>query len=195
MSAPATQAWISSKKTPRASSPKGNLSASTRMREKICDKGWHPLSRPQRPPQNAALIVLGGSKNSWSLADRNRFSRLHYPRYSETFFRYVTTVVKLASTATRCQKAIRKRNNIIIGRLTTGNRPHIVSDSWRFDTTADWHNHDVCSLAGMSFCRNPGTHGIPPDLAHTLCSCMVENERRNRHKNRRDSHQKDFFWQ
>ncbi len=33
------------------------------MREKICDQGWHPLSRPQRPPQNAALIVLGGSKN------------------------------------------------------------------------------------------------------------------------------------
>lgn len=26
----------------------------------------------------------------------------------------------------------------MIGRLTTESRPHIVSNSWRFDTTADW---------------------------------------------------------
>lgn len=63
---------------------------------------------------------------------------MHYPRSSETFFWYVTTIVKLSQTPRRRQNAIRKLNKIIIARLTTKNRPNILGDSWKFDTTADW---------------------------------------------------------
>lgn len=45
--------------------------------------------------------------------------------------------IQLPITSRR-QKAIQKLNIIIIARLTTENRPNIVSDLWRFDTTADW---------------------------------------------------------
>ncbi len=47
-------------------------------------------------------------------------------------------MVRFTPTPSRRQKAIRKLNNIIIARLTTNNRPNILSDTWRFDTTADW---------------------------------------------------------
>ncbi len=41
-------------------------------------------------------------------------------------------------TPSRRQKAIRKLNNIVIARLTTNKRPNILSNTWRFDTSADW---------------------------------------------------------
>ncbi len=72
------------------------------------------------------------------MADRNRFSRLHYLRCSETYFRFVTTVIKLSPTSSCHQRVLQKLNNIIISRFTTENRPHIISDLWRFNTTAAW---------------------------------------------------------
>ncbi len=47
-------------------------------------------------------------------------------------------VVMRTPTPSRRQKVIRKLNDIVIARLTTNRRPNILSDNWRFDTSADW---------------------------------------------------------
>lgn len=73
----------------------------------------------------------------WGIEHRERFAMLHYPRYNKTFFRKVTTVVKLATTAPKRTFAIQKLNNIIISRLQNP-RPSVQSDKWRHNTSQDW---------------------------------------------------------
>ena len=72
----------------------------------------------------------------WGVQQRDRFARPPYPRYSETFFRRVITVVKLAPTTSRRIIAIKKLNNIMINCLQN---PHasVFSDKWRFDSSQD----------------------------------------------------------
>ncbi len=81
---------------------------------------------------------LNRIKQIRSITDRNRFSRLYYPRSNETFFCFVKTVVMRTPTSSSRQKVIRKLNNIVIARLTTNRWPNILSDIWRFDTSTDW---------------------------------------------------------
>ena len=41
-------------------------------------------------------------------------------------------------TPSHCQKAIKKLNNIVITQLTRYRLPNIPSNSWRFNTFANW---------------------------------------------------------
>lgn len=106
--------------------------------KKSLRKGLAPYVKAAKATSKRHASCLNRIEQTWNIADRNRFSQLHYPRSSETFFRFVITVVMLTPTPSRCQKAIRKLNNIIIARLTTNRRANILSDTWRFDTAADW---------------------------------------------------------
>lgn len=47
-------------------------------------------------------------------------------------------MVRFTLTPSRCQKAIKKLNNIIIAWVTTNNWPNKLSNTWKFDITADW---------------------------------------------------------
>ncbi len=68
-------------------------------------------------------------KQIWSISDQNRFSQLHYPRSSETFFHFVTMVVMHTPTPSHYQNAIRKLNNIVIAQLMTNRWVNIISDT------------------------------------------------------------------
>ncbi len=135
-----------------------NLNAQSRIAIKVdelLNKDWdhHGISKEEKKTlcKGLGLYVKAGKamskrhasclkriEQTWSIADQNRFSRLHYPRSSESFFCFVTTVVMHTPTPSCRQKAIRKLNNIVIARVTTNRRPDILSDTWRFDTSADW---------------------------------------------------------
>ncbi len=77
-------------------------------------------------------------EQTWSIADQNKFSRLYYFKSSETFFHFMTMMVMHTLTPSRRQKAIKKLNNIIIARLMMYKRPNIPSNTWRFNTFANW---------------------------------------------------------
>ncbi len=62
---------------------------------------------------------------------------LRYPRSSETFFKRVITIVKLAPSLQGRARAIRKLNQCIYSRLINL-RPTVVADRWRHDTSQDW---------------------------------------------------------
>ena len=73
----------------------------------------------------------------WGVQHRDRCARLNYLCSSQTFYRKVITVVRLATTSLRYKMAIWKLNNIMINWLTNS-QPSIFPDKWRFDTSQDW---------------------------------------------------------
>lgn len=87
----------------------------------------------------------------WGIQQRDRFARLHYPRCSETFFRKVITIVKLAPTASSRTIAIQKLNNIMIMRLRNLHAS-FLSDKWRHDKSQNW---DVLGQNFESFSTDP----------------------------------------
>lgn len=75
---------------------------------------------------------------AWECINRKPWRDLRcYPCCSKTFFRKATTVVKLALTPHHRTNAIRRLNNIIVARLTN-QRPSIISNKWRHDTSLSW---------------------------------------------------------
>ncbi len=114
-----------------------HLEISQEEKKTLC-KGLWPYVKAGKASSKRCVSCLKRIEQTWSIADRNRFSRLHYPRSSETFFRFVTMVVMCTPTPSCRQKAIKKLNNIVVARLTTKRRPNILSDTWRFDTSANW---------------------------------------------------------
>ena len=85
----------------------------------------------------------------WGVQHRDRFAHLNYPHSSQTFYKKVITVVRLATTPSHCKIAIRKLNNIMINRLTNL-QPSVLPDKWRLDNSQDWEvlgdNFDSVSL-------------------------------------------------
>ena len=57
---------------------------------------------------------LAQISKAWGVQQQDRFARLHYPQYSETFFKRVITVVKRVPTMSYRIIAIKKLNNIMI---------------------------------------------------------------------------------
>lgn len=95
------------------------------------------MSRPQKLYQNATQIVLIESNKTGILPikiDLHNCITLGAGKY---FFCYMTTVFKLSLTLSRCQKAIKKLNNLVITQLTTSNWPNILSNTWKFNITTD----------------------------------------------------------
>lgn len=70
--------------------------------------GLAPYVKAAKATSKRRANCLVRIERTWSVADRNRFSRLHYPRSSETFFRYFTTVVKLAPNCQSSAKGDKK---------------------------------------------------------------------------------------
>lgn len=73
----------------------------------------------------------------WGIPYRDRFARLHYSQNSETFFRKVIIVLKMAPLSQSHINSIRKLNNIIVSCLTYP-RPSVINNRWRHDTSQDW---------------------------------------------------------
>ena len=67
---------------------------------------------------------------------RDRFVHLNYPRFSQTFYKRVITVLKLATTPLHHTITIQKLNNIIINCFQNP-RPSILPNKWQFDTSQD----------------------------------------------------------
>ncbi len=82
--------------------------------KKTLRKGLAPYVKAGKATSKRRASCLNRTEQTWSIADQNRFSRLHYPRSSETFFCFVTIVVMRTPTPSRRQKAIKKWNNIVI---------------------------------------------------------------------------------
>lgn len=79
---------------------------------------------------------LARRSNAWGLQQEERFARLYYPRYSETFFRKMITLFKHALIMLHRIIAIKNLNNIMFNCFQN---PHLIvlSDKWHFDYSQD----------------------------------------------------------
>lgn len=111
-------------------------SGSFRRWQRTCELGLAVMSSQGRQTWRGASPAFGISTSIG--AHRDHSTKFHWPRWSETFFKKVITVVRVANTASRRTKGIRELNNIIIAHLAN-HHPSILNDKWRHDISQDWH--------------------------------------------------------
>lgn len=102
-----------------------------------------PFVKAAKANQQRHSSCLNWIQRHWGVEDRNRFSMLHYPRCSETFFREVTTAVKLALPSVQEKQSASCITSSSPGWPLNG---RILWDKWSHDTIQDWNQMHIQSL-------------------------------------------------
>ena len=100
-------------------------------------KGLAGFVKAGKPTKTTRISCLTRVTKYQGVQHCDKFAQLNYLCSSQTFYKKVITVVRLAATPSCCRIVIWKLNNIMINQLTNP-QPSILPDKLRFNTSQNW---------------------------------------------------------